>query len=44
MTLDNGVALDKIARLTGDASVNTTAHYLDLDTQKLPVVGEFLGF
>ena len=42
--LDNGVTLDKIAKLLGYASVNTTARYLDLDTQKLPVVGEFLGF
>jgi integrase len=42
--LDNGVTLDKIARLLGHASVNTTVRYLDLDTQKLPVVGAFLGF
>ena len=42
--LDNGVTLDKIAKLLGHSSVNTTVRYLDLDTQRLPVVGEYLGF
>jgi hypothetical protein len=34
----------KIEANAGHASVNTTVRYLDLDTQKLPVVGAFLGF
>jgi site-specific recombinase XerD len=33
--LDNGVTLDKIARLLEHMSMRTTVRYLDLDTRKL---------
>lgn len=42
--LDNGVSLPQISKLLGHASVQTTMRYLDLDTQNLPIVGDFMAF
>ena len=44
IALDNGVSIVQISQLLGHSSVGTTQRYLDLDTQKLPTVGEFLQF
>ena len=44
LVLDNGVSIVQISKLLGHSSVATTQRYLDLDTQKLPTVGEFMQF
>jgi integrase len=42
--LDNGVLIEHISRLLGHASVETTMRYLNLETQNLPVVDNFIHF
>ena len=44
IALDNGVSIVQISQLLGHSSVATTQRYLDLDTQKLPTVGDFMQF
>lgn len=42
--LTNGVSINQISALLGHSSINTTARYLDLDTQKLPTIGAYMQF